>query len=382
MINIQGRIDTNVQGRMRDMMRQSEFDAVVLSQRENVLYLAGVRNLSHDHIPTRHHYVVWPRQGDPTYICIGSELGLSRIESPIADIRTYREFSESAEDLVVKVLKEKGLDGKHIGMELRGITKEMYEQITRQLPSNRIDGCDDFMYRVRAIKTKEEVALLRYATEATERAIRSAFSAAREGDTERDIHNSMAKALIDAGCENVAWLTLAAGKNAHVVHPKASSSYRIAKGDIVWVDVGAWFGGYLSDIGRVAVVGAASERQKLCYAKLMRTQDRVIASVKPGRTFKQLYFTIVDGLKDGEPRVNLPSFPHFGHLLGIGVHEEPMITATTDVPLEPGMVVCIEPCFVDANGDIYHDEELVVVTESGYDLITPRHHWKDFYVIQ
>ena len=381
MINIERRIETNVEGRVRQMINQSDFDALVLSSRENVLYLSGVRNLSHDLIPTRHHYVVWPREGDPVYICIGSEVGNSRRESHISDVRSYKEFSESPEDLVVKVLKEKGLEGKHIGIEFRGISKEMFEQITHQLPSNRIDGCDDFMYKIRAIKTEEEVALLRYATEATERAIRAAFSSTRAGETERDIHNRMAKALIDAGCENIAWLVLAAGENAHVVHPKAGS-YRIKNGDLVWVDVGAWFGGYLSDIGRVAVVGAASDRQKLCYAKLMRTQDMVIDAVRPGRTFKELYFTIVDSLKKGKPEVELPSFPHFGHLLGIGVHEEPMITATCEDPLEPGMVICIEPCFIDANGDVYHDEELVRVTPKGHELLTPRHHWKDLYVIE
>lgn len=373
-------VPTNIEPRFRELLAESEFDAIIASSRENVIYLSGVRNLSHDHIPSRKHFVVWPKQGEPVYVCISSEKGMAEGESRVRNFRTYVEFSNEPEDVVMAVLKEMGLDGKCIGFEERGCTKETYDRFRAGLPSNRLMACDELFEKSRMVKTPEEVRLLTRATEATERAVRMAFASTRPGDTERDIHNRMAKHLIDEGCENVAWLVLAAGANAHVVHPKASD-YRIKEGDLVWVDVGAWFDGYLADIGRVAVVGQGSERQRICYDKLMAVQDAVINSVRPGIRFKDLYWTIVNSLESTEPKVSLPNFPHFGHILGVGVHEYPMITADCEEELLPGMVICIEPCFVDDNGDVYHDEELVHVTATAHEVLTPRRHWRNLYEI-
>jgi len=367
--------------RLTQALHESGFDAIIAASRENVLYLSGVRNMSHDLIPSRHTFVVWPREGEPSYIVIASEEKTAQLESRIKDIRTYKEFHVSPTDLLVRTLKDKELDGKRLGLEWRGSTAEVHHEIRRQLPHATIERVDDLLDQVRMIKSDEEMRILAGATSATERAIRAAYAAAKVGDTERDLANTMAKHLWDGGADNVAWIVLGAGHNAAVVHPKPST-YRIKKGDIVRVDLGAWFSGYLSDLGRTAVVGRPTQRQRDYYDKLRRAEDAIIAVTKPGRPVKDLYHACMETLSRGEPSINLPSFPHIGHGIGVGLHEYPMITATGEELLKPGMVMCVEPAFMDSDGLMYHIEETLRITDSGCEVLTYRDPWRDVFVIE
>lgn len=367
--------------RLTQALKESGLDAIIAASRENVLYLSGVRNMSHDLIPSRYTFVVWPREGEPSYIVIASEEKTAQLESRIKDIRTYKEFHVSPVDLLVSTLREKELEGKRLGLEWRGSTAEVHHEVRRQLPHATIERVDDLLDRVRMIKSDEEIRILAAATYATEGAIRAAYAAAKAGDTERDLANSMAKHLWDSGADNVAWIVLGAGQNAAVVHPKPSA-YRIKKGDLVRVDLGAWFSGYLSDLGRTAVVGRPTPQQRDYYDKLRRAEDAVIAAAKPGRPVKDLYHACTETLSRGEPSINLPSFPHIGHGIGVGLHEYPMITATGEEPLRPGMVMCVEPAFMDADGLMYHIEETLRITESGCEVLTYREPWRDVFVIE
>ena len=362
-------------------LNESGLDAIIAASRENVLYLSGVRNMSHDLIPSRHTFVVWPREGAPSYIVIASEERTAQLESRIKDIRTYKEFHVSPVSLVISTLRDKGLDGGRLGLEWRGSTAEVHHEITRQLPHATIERVDDLLDRVRMIKTDDEINILAAATEATERAIRAAYAAAKAGDTERDLANAMARHLWDGGADNVAWIVLGAGHNAAVVHPKPSA-YRIKKGDVVRVDLGAWFSGYLSDLGRTAVVGRPTAEQRDYYDKLRRAEDAVIAAAKPGRPVKDLYRACTETLSHGNPSIVLPSFPHIGHGIGVGLHEYPMITATGEELLRPGMVMCVEPAFMDGDGLMYHIEETLRITENGCEVLTYREPWRDVFVIE
>ncbi len=81
--------------------------------------------MSHDLIPSRHTFVVWPREGDPTYVVIASEEGTARLETRIKDIRTYTEFAVAPAALLAQVLREKDLAGKRLGIEQRGLTLDL-----------------------------------------------------------------------------------------------------------------------------------------------------------------------------------------------------------------------------------------------------------------
>jgi Xaa-Pro aminopeptidase len=62
--------------------------------------------------------------------------------------------------------------------------------------------------------------------------------------------------------------------------------------------------------------------------------------------------------------------PHIGHSFGVELHENPMLRPGDKTELKPGMVINIEPIFIDPDNSLYHVEDLFVVTEDGYRLLT------------
>jgi Xaa-Pro aminopeptidase len=62
--------------------------------------------------------------------------------------------------------------------------------------------------------------------------------------------------------------------------------------------------------------------------------------------------------------------PHIGHSFGVELHESPMLRPGEKTAIKPGMVINIEPVLIDENRVLYHVEDLFVVTEDGYRLLT------------
>jgi Xaa-Pro aminopeptidase len=74
------------------------------------------------------------------------------------------------------------------------------------------------------------------------------------------------------------------------------------------------------------------------------------------------------------------AFPHVGHSVGIGAHEEPLITARCEIETAPGMTFCIEPILQVDTQEWYHLEHLVHVTDSGAEPLQGS--WTDVVTIQ
>ena len=71
-----------------------------------------------------------------------------------------------------------------------------------------------------------------------------------------------------------------------------------------------------------------------------------------------------------------------GHGLGIGMHEFPVLHGRETAPIQPGMVLNIEPAVLDAQGFLYHLEDLFVVTEAGPTILTRLMDTTDLFVIR
>jgi Xaa-Pro dipeptidase len=121
-------------------------------------------------------------------------------------------------------------------------------------------------------------------------------------------------------------------------------------------------------MARTGVVGESDPTQAEIFAHLRATQQAIFETIEVGRPSKELYETC---RREFEQR-SLPfSMPHVGHGLGVGLHEAPFLHPGNDTPLEPGMVMAIEPLTVMADRrEAYHTEDLVLVTEDGHRLLS------------
>lgn len=126
--------------------------------------------------------------------------------------------------------------------------------------------------------------------------------------------------------------------------------------------------GYLSDTGRSVLIDHATQRQLDTWSKMNDVMDLIRDAVRPGVSTNTLWSLFVI---EFERRGLAPAIRFLGHGLGLSLHEEPYIAAHTDAVLEPGMVFAIEPICVDA-GNGYHLEDILLVTDTGYENLTPR----------
>jgi Xaa-Pro aminopeptidase len=368
-------VDTQRIDRLKQAMRAStDFDAVILASPVNTWYASQVVLITQEALPERLALVIWPRDGEPTYIVCNLEELQARAEAWISDIRTYFEFKESPMQAVRDVLVEKGLLTARLGIETNFLTAEYANQLQSLVPDATYVPCQTFVAQVRSVKTDAEIATMEMAASATDRAIRRTFESVRVGDTERTIAVRLQSALLEEGAERISFTVLAAASNSVQTHP-SPRAYAVRSGDVLRTDFGGAFsGGYHSDIARTMVVGRPTSEQVRLYRALWNVHEELIDMCRPGTSVAEIY--------DRARELNLAaglSFnrPHVGHSLGIEIHEPPMIFPYSEQSLQPNMVFAIEPNHLVPGVEKYHLEDLVLVTAESPRLLSRTADWRD-----
>lgn len=367
----------DLRARIGRAMAEAKLDALVAVSPENVLYSSGTNIITQRMIPDRLALVLWGRDDAQTFILCGIEEPQARAESWISDIRSYVEFAESPVALLAATVKERGFAKGRIGIEMRYLVANYYRELTSLLPDAELVAADGVFDRVRMIKTPEEIELIGQAFMATDTVIRSAFKNSHIGTTEKQVVEMLEKGLKQVGADSIAFTVLATGENALMAHP-APSDLAIAPGYTLRTDFGGFFKNYLSDVARTAIAGPVSARQRQNYENLVSIQERVIAAMKPGVRACELFHLCKAGF---EEKGMAFGSPHIGHSIGLSVHEYPMISPQTTEPLQPGMLICIEPVY-RGEDSIYHTEDLVLVTENNPKVLSRSANWSELLVLE
>jgi Xaa-Pro aminopeptidase len=199
----------------------------------------------------------------------------------------------------------------------------------------------DLVESLRERKDENELAHIRDAVAAAERALELTLSHVRAGMTELEVAGILESSLRQAGSDGFPFPSIvASGPNAALPHARPTSR-QLQKGDFLLLDFGARVGGYCSDITRTFVVGRASQEQREIYDVVRLANDRAVRAVRPGMTGRD-----ADGVARGyiQDRGFGDLFGHsLGHGIGLEVHEAPRLAKTAEGPLVEGAVVTVEP---------------------------------------
>jgi Xaa-Pro aminopeptidase len=362
----------------QELAGEMSLDALIATSPENSYYTSGTQILTTQMIRDRLAITLIPRNGEPCFMVCTIEEKQARAESGVKDIRTYVEFEKSPVALAVEVAKEKGLETARIGFEAESLTARYFQELTKGMPNARFLPCDHLFDLLRMRKTVEESELLQKAARITEKAIARCYESSKPGDTEKKMAFTMSSSLLELGAESIAFNVLAAGtKNSLEAHHLPTQK-RIARGDIVRVDVGGWFSGYLSDLVRMASVGRPSKNKRSIYERLVSIQRSIIDQAQPGAKVSDLYRLCSQAFQAKSLRFTMP---HIGHSMGLKVHEYPMINPMTEQTLEPGMTIAIEPLCVDPSEGLFHIEDLVLVTKRGPKILSDATTTDEMHVI-
>lgn len=354
--------------RLRAALAGGLFDAIIVSSQENTFYATGALILTQREIPLRLALTLWPRGGEPTFVVCGIEESLVRRQSWIADVRPYVEFAESPIAMIAAAVRERGLARGRIGVEMDHLQARYWDELRAALPEATFGDAGPLLAAVRVVKTPGEVDRLQTAARALERAISHAYTTARPGCTEKWLADTMSAALLAEGADEVRALVLSSGLRSVQSHAMPDGTMPIPPGTTIRVDFVGVFGGYLADLARMACIGEPNATQRGYYDGLRAIEWAMIDACRPGTTAAEVYavgkaaYVRVLGIETYKP--------HFGHSLGIGLHEEPLIHPANQTVLEPGMVLCIEPTHVDPALGGFHVEDTIVVTEGAPRLLS------------
>ena len=230
----------------------------------------------------------------------------------------------------------------------------------------------DVLRRLRMIKDAAEIDALRKAGAAIDRVHARVPEFLVPGRTEADVAADIARAIVDEGHSEVAFIIVGSGPNGADPHHECSDRV-LQDGDVVVVDIGGPYDpGYNSDSTRTYSIGTPEPEVARRYSVLQEAQRAAVAAVRPGVTAEQVDAAARDVLAAAGLA---EAFVHrTGHGIGLSVHEEPYIVAGNDIPLQEGMAFSVEPGIYFPGQWGARIEDIVVVTADGVMSVNERPH--------
>lgn len=271
-------------------MEKSGLDCLVATSHDNVYYCSGSDIITITMLK-RLAAVFLPLDGEPSFGVHGNEQVTARASTWIKDLRVYEGGEwEPLKPIrfLADVLKEKGLGDGKVGIELLEMPGLCLDHLRDLLPDAELVDCQPIFDRMRSVKSPVELDLLSRANMATAKAITAAFEIAAIGDTEREIARNMMDLTFRYGADSVAFMTLGAGPNVLETH-HIPTDYAIRAGDLVHVDFGCLFNGYLSDISRTAVTVKPDEKQLKAYEVAVQAEDATSEAMREGATVMDVH---------------------------------------------------------------------------------------------
>lgn len=259
---------------------------------------------------------------------------------------------------------------KALAVESDEMSLHSYDRLRQKLAVELLSDhrLSDLVAAHRSRKSPRELACIRRAQGITDRTFTHILDYIRPGRTEREIALEMEFYSRRIGSEEAAFaFIVVSGKNSSLPHGVPSDK-PVERGDFITLDFGATVEGYRSDMTRTVAVKEASDKQRDVYETVLRAQQAGFAAIRPGVPCNEVDAAARELIDTGAYK---GCFGHgLGHSLGLDIHEPPRFSPTCTTPLEPGMVLSVEPGVYLPGEFGVRIEDIVVVTAEGYENLT------------
>jgi Xaa-Pro aminopeptidase len=241
--------------------------------------------------------------------------------------------------------------------------------LAEALPDSQIKDALLVLERLRAVKTPAELAKLRKASELVVEAMLEVIASHGPGRTKREIADALRVAEVKRGL-TFEYCLIAAGAS----HNRAPSDQRWEQGDVLSLDSGGNFHGYIGDLARMAILDEPDAELQEILSEIETIQRTAFEAVQPRCLGGDIYAAAEKLVKQSKHRDNME---FLAHGMGLVSHEAPRLTANGPVPyddtdarrpLEPGMVVSIETTLKHSRRGFIKLEDTVVVTANGHEI--------------
>jgi Xaa-Pro dipeptidase len=310
----------------------------------------------------KHHqlYSPWLRPQD----CRAGMLGLRGAIAPSAGLM------ESAVREIRGMLADAGLADAPVGVDI--VEPAFLFEMQRQ--GLTVVDCQQLMLDAREIKSADEIMLLNQAAAMVDGVYQDIVDVLKPGIRENEIVALASKRLYEMGSDQVEAINAVSGERCNP-HPHNFSDRLIRPGDQAFFDIIHSYNGYRTCYYRTFAVGSATPAQRDAYTRAREWMDAAIELVKPGVGTDEVALLWPAATEFGFADEMAAFGLQFGHGLGLGLHERPIISRlnSLDTPVEirPGMVFALETYCPAVDGfSAARIEEEIVVTEDGPRVLT------------
>jgi Xaa-Pro dipeptidase len=353
------------QKKLADALINTSLDGMAINPGPSLVYLTGL----HFHLSERPVVVLFKPDAKPVIVL--PEFEMLKIKNLPYEIEPfpYGEDPSTWGSVFAKAIRSIKLDGKRISVEPRQLRFLEFSLISEAAPDIVVVSGEETLAKLRMQKDRGELEAMRRAVDIAQKALDATLPEIKIGLTEQQVAEELTLQLLKAGCDPQVPFSPIVSSGPNAANPHATPSERkLASGDLLVIDWGASFNGYISDITRTFALGKLEpEYEHICKVVLeANTAGRKFA--KPGIEAEQLdqaTRTIINTAGYGK------YFTHrTGHGIGMEGHEDPYIRAGNQLILEPGMTFTIEPGIYLPGRNGVRIEDDVVITPTGCESLT------------
>jgi Xaa-Pro dipeptidase len=343
----------------------SELDAVILNPGPTLTYLTGLQF----HLMERPVVLFIAPGKDPVLV-------LPELEMPKVDLFPYKvqafaygEIPSEWDDAFRKAAQALGLDGKRIGVEPRQLRLLEFRHVKAGAPEAEYPDASDVLSQLRLKKDKAEVDAMRRAVKIAQDGLETAIPLIKIGMTERELASELVMQLLKHGSDSELPFSPIVSSGPNSANPHASPSERkLQAGDLLVVDWGAAYGGYISDLTRTFAVGEVDAECQKIHKIVQEANAAGRAAGKPGVPCADVDIAARGVIeKSGYGKF----FTHrTGHGIGMEGHEDPYMRGDNMQLLEVGMAYTVEPGIYLTNRNGVRIEDNMVITEGGAESLS------------
>jgi Xaa-Pro dipeptidase len=378
-----GRLRDYRLARARAALESSDLGALLVLESANLRYLTSTHIGTWGYNKTE-RWALLTRTGEPWIWDFGSAAKNHRLHSPWLVSAQSRGGNTGLQGAVAPdaglpggaaaeiaaILRDEGVADMPLGLDVTEIP------FLRALEQQGVDVRDgqQVMLDAREIKNRDEIMLLNQAAAMVDGVYQDICEVLKPGVRENDIVALATKRLFEMGSDQVEAINAIAGERCNP-HPHVFSDRLIRPGDQAYFDIIHAFNGYRTCYYRTFAVGRATQAHRDAYARARELIDAAIEMVKPGVGTDEIARLWPQAGEFGFDNEMEAFGLQFGHGLGLGLHERPVISRLNSlenpVEIQEGMVFALETYWpADDGHSAARIEEEVVVTADGAELLT------------
>ena len=364
------------------LMDEAGIDVALTTSKHNVQYLmGGHRTFFFDVMdamgPSRYLPVLAYPKGAPEqsyYVGVTSE-AFQHALKPFWTPEVYTKSVGSIDSMqrTIEHLQKLGLKPKRIGVELPFLPADAAALLQKSFPDSEIVDSLKVLERLRARKTPDELAKLRLATDLVIECMQAAIDNHGPGVTKQEMAEALRREETNRGLI-FEYCLITAGTSLN----RAPSPQVWQQGDIMSIDSGGNYHGYIGDICRMAIQGEPDAELEDMLGEIEQIQRAAMKVIKPGAIGAEVYEAALAIMNKSK---HTDHMDFLAHGMGLVSHESPRLTNRTRDPykpedarrpLEARMMLSVETTLQHPRRGFIKLEDTVAVTETGHEVYGDR----------